>query len=355
MGILKKLLKAVLFTVLFIALAFAGLLLYSTLTDFQPEEKIAIESVGNHQNAIADSATLTFAIWNIGYCGLGAEIDFFYDGGTVVHTPEKLVDKYKTAINNELKTYYDFDFVLLQEVDQDSKRSGNFNQSEYISKVLPFHNYATAINYDVDFIPIPFTNPFGKVLSGLTSYSKYQSTENTRYQFPGNYSWPNRIYFLDRCFLLQRFSTTNGKELVVINTHNSAYDDGGLKKQQMEYLKTILLEEYDKGNYVVVGGDWNQTPPDFDNNKFVKEGGEQEYDQIPIEADFMPLGWQWVYDSKRATNRKLTYPYDENKTFTTVIDFFLTSPNVNVFAVQGKDLNFQSSDHQPVIMMVSLK
>ncbi|NJM15622.1 MAG: hypothetical protein HC896_09855 [Bacteroidales bacterium] len=68
---------------------------------------------------------------------------------------------------------------------------------------------------------------------------------------------------LDRCFLLQRFGLSNGKQLVVINTHNSAYDDGTLRNLQMNYLKTILKNEQASGNYIIVGGDWNQCPPGF--------------------------------------------------------------------------------------------
>ena len=41
--------------------------------------------------------------WNIGYGGLGAETDFFYDSGTMVTTPEEWVKKYTAGIDQTVK------------------------------------------------------------------------------------------------------------------------------------------------------------------------------------------------------------------------------------------------------------
>lgn len=349
---LKKIILFILAIALLILLTLGGIILYAQLTDYKPQEKEQVKVVGENK-AQLDSDSLSLMIWNIGYSGLGADVDFFYDGGDNVITPKELVSKYYTGIEQTVQQYKNTDFVLLQEVDVQSKRSHKVNQFEGLGKLNPKWNKAFGKNYDVNFVPLPFSSPMGSVIGGLATYTPYQSTENTRYQFPGNYEWPKALFFLDRCFLLQRFPAKNGKELVVINTHNSAYDDGSLKKGQMDYLKNVLTEEYEKGNYVIVGGDWNQTPPGFDNNKFVKPGGESAYEQTPITFDYMP-DWLWAYDPNTPTNRKVSYPYDKNKTFTTVIDFFLLSPNVKLSKIQGKHLDFQFSDHQPVYMEVVL-
>lgn len=356
MRVILLFIKTLLAFVVLFCLAIGGLLIYGTLTDFQPEEKIELKADSKQKLSIEADSTLSFSllIWNIGYCGLGAEMDFFYDEGENVITPPENVEKYRNFTLETLSKQTETDFILLQEVDLNSKRSNNINQRTLISeKSLPNYNATTALNYKVDWIPYPFYEPMGKVEGGLVSYSKYTSTENTRFQFPGNYSWPTRLYMLDRCFLLQRFKLPSGKDLVIINTHNSAYDDGSLKSRQMDYLKNILLAEYGKGNYVVVGGDWNQTPPGYDNRTFQK--GEDYIDQISIEKDFMPQGWQWAYDGTTPTNRKTSKPYDANTTFQTVIDFFLVSPNISVTKTKGINLDFVSSDHQPVYMEIELK
>ena len=346
--------KILLLLALLIALVLGGIILYATITDYRPDEKTSIEAVGNGTQKIAKT-DLSFLIWNIGFCGLGAEADFFYDGGKMVRSPEEKVANYFSKVKDFLNTKKQTDFVMLQEVDRGSKRSYYTEEFENINKLFPNYNGAFGKNYDVQFVPLPFTNPLGRVHSGLATYAPYQSTEITRYQFPGNFSFPKGLFFLDRCFLLQRFPVFNGKDLIVINTHNSAYDDGTLKQKQMKYLKDILVKEYEKGNYVIVGGDWNQTPPGFDNLTFLKKGGQDPIEQIAVEFDYMPKGWIWAYDASTPTNRKLNEPYNAVRTFTTVIDFFLISPNIRLKKVEGIDLDFQASDHQPVYMEVQLQ
>mgnify|MGYP002241508406 CR=1 FL=1 len=49
------------------------------------------------------------------------------------------------------------------------------------------------------------------------------------------------------------------KELVIINFHLEAYDSGEGKIAQSKKLAKKLQEEYEKGNYVIAGGDFNQT------------------------------------------------------------------------------------------------
>src|SRR3712207_9581560 len=58
-----------------------------------------------------------------------------------------------------------------------------------------------------------------------------------------------------------------------INTHCSAYDKGGkMKLEQMKYLSQFIDSEYKKGNYVLVGGDWNQLMPGTDPKLFNMTG-----------------------------------------------------------------------------------
>jgi endonuclease/exonuclease/phosphatase family metal-dependent hydrolase len=171
---------------------------------------------------------------------------------------------------------------------------------------------------------------------------------------PGEFSWPTRIFQLDRCLLVQRFNHANGKELVVMNLHNSAYDsDGSLKKLQMDFLREKVMLEYEQGNYVIVGGDWNQCPPYFAFDTF-KVGDTYGYTQINISPEFLPEDWRWVYDPTTATNRKINMPFDKEKSFTTLIDFFLISPNIQVKNVRCIKQDFQFSDHQPVWMEIEL-
>ena len=151
---------------------------------------------------------------------------------------------------------------------------------------------------------------------------------------------------LDRCFLVNRYTLENQKELVIINTHNSAYDNGSLRAQQMAYLSNYLISEYEKGNYVIVGGDWNQTPYGLDPGLISHPFDTENLTYIPM--DYPAPGWKWAYDPGMPTNRRVATPYDKTTTLTTVIDCFLASPNVELSDVKTMDVNFQYSDHQPV-------
>lgn len=64
--------------------------------------------------------------------------------------------------------------------------------------------------------------------------------------------------------------------------------------------------------------------------------------------DFLPQGWQWAYDSIRSTSREVAAPYIPGKTPTTVFDFFVISPNVELKSVRTAETGFNNSNHQPV-------
>lgn len=360
---LRILVRVVLAIVLIFLVYMVVVIAQGTINDYQPEEEIVLEAdQSSSTTAIADSV-LSFFIWNIGYGGLGEESDFFYEdagmlfsGSSMVHAPKEAVDKNVKGVYEVVKQTKS-DFFLLQEVDRNSKRSYYTNEYEGIQGILPDYSAYFGLNYKVDRVPLPVMEPwyvYGRVNSGIASLSRFQPQSSKRIQLPGEYDWITRIFQLDRCLLVQRYPHQNGKELVVINLHNSAYDKGGvLKKQQMEALQKLLLAEYEKGNYVIAGGDWNQCPPFFKFDSFIKKTGDFE-PPINIDPDFLPEGWLWVYDASVPTNRNIKDPFVYGKTFVTLIDFFLISPNIRVLKAKGLRQNFKFSDHQPVWMEVEL-
>lgn len=334
-----------------------GMLLFGIATKFKPapvetvELVAAIDSTSIKQTP---DSTFTFMIWNLGYGGLGKEVDFFYDGGKMVTSPKEHVLKNNEGMKSFLAQNKEVDFIMLQEADRNSKRSWKIDQVDQFAKVLPEHNYAFAVNYQVQYLPFPFTNPIGKVYGGLQTLSRYTPVETKRIALPGITDFPRKIFYLERCLLMQRYKLANGKELIVINTHFEAYDDGSVKKEQMALTKKILEEEYAKGNYVVLGGDWNIAPPAFNVHSWEKEPEDDQLYLKNNDPNYIP-GWSYDYDSTTATNRKNKFVFDKAKTFTTVIDYYFTSPNIQVEEIKGIDLGFDFSDHQPVKMKIRLK
>jgi endonuclease/exonuclease/phosphatase family metal-dependent hydrolase len=325
-------------------------LIYARLTYYNPSD---IEVIYENQTAIdtLDVSNFTVGTWNIGYSGLGAQTDFFYDGGKMVRPSEDYVKSCFDSISNFLNQDSS-DIWLLQEVDSMSRRSYELPQANLLSKLKDLFFSFFALNYNVKFIPQPWLEPMGNVKSGLLTLSAFKPYKSIRHQLPGAFGFPKQLYFLRRCLLVNYYKLQNGKDFIVVNIHNSAYDDSGkLKKQEMDYLKSFLEKEYKNGNYIICGGDWNQCPPNWAYNTLAK-GKEGDYFQTNVEAKFMN-GWSWIFDPNVVTNRKNDKPYSD-KTFTTIIDFFLLSPNIKTKDCQGVDLNFAFSDHQPVKINIEL-
>ena len=343
--------KAVIIVIVVAVTGFTCLIVYALLSDYKPDEKVTIAH-NESPASVSDTAELTLLTWNIGYCGLDRDMDFFYDGGTKVFTPKDKCILNLAAVGKFIAQNDSIDFIFIQEIDKASKRSYRINEYNALSGVLNTHKGYFATNYDVFFVPVPPATPMGKVLSGLSIFSKTAPSSSVRYSFPGEYAFPKQLFMLDRCFLVNRYPLENGRELIIINTHNEAFDKGNIRRRQMAYLKDFILEEYKNNNYVIIGGDWNQTPPEF-RSAFISN--QTDTTNMVIPSDYLPSGWQWLYDNTNPSERSVVAAYDSSVTPTTVFDFFLISPNVQAESVKCINLNFENSDHNPVIIKVKLK
>jgi len=350
MEILKKIFRFLLVLIILFVLGFVGMIAYALISDYKPK---AIEGVftSDRPDKLSDTMEISLLTWNIGYCGLDKEMDFFYDGGTKVITPKVKCTENLKAVKSFFGNNDSIDFFLVQEIDKNSKRSYGINEFDLIGKLLDTHHSFFATNYDVFFVPVPPSSPMGKVLSGVATFSRSQPSSSVRYQFPGKYGFPKQLFMLDRCFLVNRYLIENGKELLVINTHNEAFDPGQIRKVQMAFLKEFLLSEYEKGNYIITGGDWNMSPPGFVPEFSINKVNR---DQMSMDPDFLPPDWKWIYDNRTPSNRTVIAAYDPATTTTTVIDLFLLSPNIKNMCVECINLGFENSDHNPVRIKVKL-
>ncbi len=358
MKTMKKILKIILSIIMLLVLGFIGLILYAMVSDYKPDETELLARPDD-PSLLKDSTVYSLLTWNIGYAGLDKSMDFFKDGGTKVITPEENFQENNSAIADFLINNNTVDFILLQEIDRKSKRSYRTDQYQELSEKLSGYVPFFAKNYDVFFVPVPPSNPMGKVESGIATYSKHTPFSSTRYSLPGDFGFPTQLFYLDRCFMVDRYRIENGKELVLINTHNEAFDEGGnIREAQMESIREFVLNEYSSGNYVIVGGDWNQYPPDFKpdfsaNKVFTGKFGN--FNLTGIESDYLPEEWKWIYDPSSPTVRTLTAAYDPASTPTSVCDIFLISPNLESVSVKCHHLGFANSDHNPVIIQVTLE
>ena len=194
----------------------------------------------------------------------------------------------------------------------------------------------------------------GRVVAGIATYSQFKPLQAKVQYYDAYFPFLQRLVLLKRCFVLLRFGLNNGKELVIVNTHNSAFDStGALRRRELAILDSALKSEYHRGNYVVAGGDWNSNPRGFNVGSVISCDKVTLVDP-PVESDFLP-GWQFVFDPRQPSNRNVDMPYKKGVTKTTIIDFFAVSPNVEVKSVSTIPMGFAFSDHQPVVMEVRLK
>ena len=287
------------------------------------------EAHGRGQVLDPSQKDFTFLTWNIGYAGLGKEMDFFYDGGKKVIPEKSLFRRYLEGIQKEVLRNDSIDFLFLQELDIKSRRAHYCDELDEISKQLPRFCYIFGKNYDSWFVPLPYYQPMGYVKSGIATFSRFVMDSVEMIPFGTYYSWPKRLFLLKRCFLVMKYLMGNGKELILINTHNSAYDSTGeLRKNEIRRLSSYMLKEFAKGNFVITGGDWNSNPPGFNPKKIISGDSATAVD-LPVDESFSP-GWKFVFDSLHPSNRFTDEPYKKGKTRTTLIDFFVVSPNIKV-------------------------
>ncbi len=352
--VLRISLKSLIISVCTIILLFIIFLIFSTITYFNPAQVEKLTVVNNKNVAVINRSELSLLTWNIGYCGLGKESDFFFDGGKMTRPSEEQFQKNLNGVFNFISRNDSIDFILLQEVDAESRRSYHINETDLFNKALTRHSSSFAINYKSKFVPVPVFNPMGVVESGIMTFSKFDIKDAARYSYMTSHSWPVKLFQLNRCFVISRIKTESGKDLVLINTHNSAFaNEEQMRRFEMILLSSYMLNEYEKGNYVIAGGDWNQNPPGYDSVKFhlgyLKEKGVSS-----IDKDFFPKTWKISYDKKIPTNRSVIKPFNIKESGTTIIDFFITSPNIEILDVKVIPDYFEDSDHQPVYLKVRL-
>ncbi len=348
----------------------AMLLSFLTITEYRPDDLETVEVVNNVTPSVKLNEPLRFMTFNIGYAGLGATEDFVMDGGEKGR-PDSLnvVESFLAGILNVMTEEQAIDFYLMQEVDLNARRSYYVNQVERIQERLgDSYSSVFALNFKATFVPFPvsLTDYIGPVESGLQTLSRFDVNEAERHQFPGSFSWPLRIANLKRAMLVTTYEIEDSERvLIVVNLHMSAYDDGGMRSQEMAYLREFIQSEYDNGNYVVVGGDFNHLFPNTTEVFPLDEILKGYWNVEEMENNYFGEDFVLGFDPTLPTCRLLHQPfvpsdpnfmYDPNDPETQfyVIDGFLVSKNVQIELVYTVDQGFEYSDHNPVVIEVIL-
>ena len=363
---MKKVFKVTAWTLLGIILALilaVGIyVVYMLIQYYRIEDNLDLEINNNKSQIITLNTNYTIATYNIGFGAYTHEFDFFMDKGEMLDgtkvsgSGSRAKDK-QTVLDNTngaIKVLKDInaDFVFVQEVDTKATRSYKVNQMDMIVNSFDM-GYDFAYNFHSAYLFYPIFNPHGSVEAGQLTLSKYQINSATRRSFPVATSL-SKFFDLDRCFVVNRLKIDGSdKELVLINLHMSAYDEGGkIRQQQLEMLNQVLAEEYDKGNYVIAGGDFNH---DIANSINLYQT-EQKVPEWVFQLDDNDLAehYKFATASNCPTCRSTDMPYEKGVNYTVVVDGFIVSDNVQIIKSENIDTDFEYSDHNPATLQFKL-
>ena len=321
-----------------------------------------------------DKAKIAVSVTTQGETATGVQnenadlVNKVFEALSTMGVPDKSVqtaDKERVRSNldgiEEELTKLDPDVIFLQEVDRDSARAHHTDEmidfvNAFIEDDEPDYTSAFAYNMNVLFIPYPIP-PIGPVRSGIMTLTRMHMASAERIQLPCPFKWPVRPANFKRCLLIERLPVQNSeKELVLINLHLDAYDDGKGKEEQTEALEKILEEERSKGNYVIAAGDFNQAFSNTDISAYPLQEGKWAPGLLSTEG--LEKEWQCLMDSSTPTCRSLDQPYEgaDHSSFQYyVVDGYILSSNIEVISCGTQDLGFVYTDHNPVLLECVLK
>lgn len=358
--VLKNIFKTVAIVLAVIIFLIGGYVLYVVLQYSRIQDNYKITVNNNREELVQLGQNLSISTFNIGFGAYSQDFSFFMDSGETLDGVKlqgsgSVAKDLKTVINNtsgavDTIKQLNTDFAFFQEVDVIATRSYYYNQYEYIQDNFKEYSNSISMNFHSAFLMYPIFNPHGKTDAGIVTLSKYNISSAVRRSLPVDESFPNKFFDLDRCFQVNRLPISDSsKELVLINIHMSAYDEGGkIRAKQLDMLNSILEEESKKDNYVIVGGDFNHDIADsvgyFPTNR------KQPDWVFQLTNDDLTSGYTWASSKNVPTCRSSDTGYIEGESYLVVIDGFIVSSNIQVNSVTNIDTEFMYSDHNPVKM-----
>lgn len=344
---------------LFLGLAYV-IYMFATYHRIEDRQELSVVAPleDNGRQGLAVGGNYRILTYNIGFGAYTPEFSFFMDGGESSWAESEESVRETVVGAALLAASYEPDFVLFQEVDIDSDRSYHVNQNELISGAFGAYYSAFAVNYDSSFLIYPFTQPHGSSRAGLALYSAYPIASSLRRSLPISTSL-SKFLDLDRCYSISRIPVDNGRELVIINLHMSAYGNSdAIRQGQVAMLCEDMEREYAAGNYVICGGDFNH-----DLKALEDDGSERATWAYPFPREELPEHFAFCIDSfseeERQTmwnsSRNADMKYVEGVTFTVTLDGFIVSDNIECIAYENVNTGYRYADHDPVYMDFKLK
>ena len=354
----KKALKIILCALLVLVLAVGGYVAYVFLSYYRLEDylPLTVETTGGGANGeLTVGETYRVVSYNVGFGAYSDDYSFFMDGGT--ESRARSADAVRENLTGAADAVIalDPDFLLMEELDTDGTRSWHTDEPALVKEALGgrYRNSTFAQNYDSPYLFWPLLEPHGANKAGIAVFSKYPIASAVRRSLPIEEGFM-KLVDLDRCYCVQHIPVPGtGKELVLYALHLSAYtSDGTIANEQLEMLFADMLSEYEAGNWIVAGGDFNKDLLGDGGAAFGVSGPDYTWAQ-PIPAEIIPEGLSVIapFDPEDPVPscRNADRPYGPDD-FCVTVDGFIVSANVEAVASGVADTGFRWSDHNPVYL-----
>ncbi len=220
-----------------------------------------IENVFNWPDAPLLPSNRPFKVmtFNVQYMA-GKNYIFYYDGGNDTRPSSEDIGKTIAEVARIIQDE-EPDVLLLQEVDEGSKRTDYEDQAARLLELMPGnrYNYASTFYWKVAYVPIPQIN--GRIGMKLLTLSKYRIETAVRHQltqYPPYYFWQH--FMPKRAILETRLPVADGSTFTALNAHLELFSFGTDVQQAQIRKVEELLAEQGEGEWVL-GGDFNLLPP----------------------------------------------------------------------------------------------
>ncbi len=358
---MKKIIKIAGSGLLSLIVAFLG---FSYFGNYQPSEVEEMDIVCDAKSpSLTPGATVKVLSWNVQYMA-GKNYVFFYDkldgSGKDSRPSRQDIDLTFDEVAGVIKEENP-DIILIQEVDENSKRTDYENQVEILKNKISteYGCYTSAFYHKSAFVPHPMI--MGSVGLKMATYSKYKMTKSIRHQLekiPANILM--KQYNLKRAVLETWISIEGSdKPLALFNTHLDAFAQGydTMEKQVKETKE--LLDSKTKGDIPwLIGGDFNLLPPGESYARLADD--EKAYYQKETELQKIFQNYSGIPALKDVNSKEFPkwfthIPNGRSSVPDRTIDFIFYSPNLKIgkYYVRHQDTQ-KISDHMPLVAYFTL-
>lgn len=337
------------------------LLVYALTYHPKPVERVEIHG-GTNAPVLRPGQKLRILSWNVQYMA-GKNHIFFYEGGPDERPSPADIAASLASVARVIREE-DPDIVLLQEVDDGSRRTDYEDQAARLLVLLPaeYRQHTAAFYHKAAFVPDPHL--LGAVGMKLVTLSKYRIRQAVRHQLPLVPKDPlTRQFYFKRAILEAHLPVAGRNDFVALNTHFDAWADGTDTMARQVACAQALLDPLDRAGCAwCLGGDFNLLPPGAASSRLspVERAG---YNPI---SELAPLFARYpVVPGEAETGgadfaRWLTHFHNGKSEPDRTIDYIFLSPLAKLGAhhVRQKDVGqadiLKISDHFPVVVEVLL-